>query len=438
MLVLCAVFIPVAFLPGITGQLYKQFAITIAISVVLSGVVALTLSPALAALLLKPGHGEKRGFFKWFDSELRPPDRAATPALCALAIKRSAVALLLFAGMLALAGWLIKQMPASFLPLGRPGLPPRRGDHARRRQPRPHRGGDRHGRASISASSPAVGRRRHRWPGYSLLDGQTQDQCRHPFVALKDFAERRTRRSRAAALIRQAAGEFRHAAGKGIILPVNPPSIPGLGTTGGLEFWIQSKGDATLQQLEQVTQRVLIAKARAAAGAGPASPPPSTPARSQLLVDVDREKAETLGVPVEDVYTTLQTMFGSLYVCQFTKFSRLFQVILQAEPDYRTKPEDLQNRSTCAATTGSMVPLKAVVTTRYVTGPDLVTRFNNFPAAKITADAGAGLQLGRRRSPRWRSSRARCCRRASATPGAARRSRRRRPARPRPWCSSSR
>jgi multidrug efflux pump len=114
-LVLCAVFVPVAFIPGITGQLYKQFAITIAISVVLSGVVALTLSPALAALLLKPGHGEKRGFFRWFETSFNRMTAGYVSAVRGV-IRRAAVALLLFAGMLAIAGWMMKHIPGSFLP----------------------------------------------------------------------------------------------------------------------------------------------------------------------------------------------------------------------------------------------------------------------------------------------------------------------------------
>jgi multidrug efflux pump len=113
----------------------------------------------------------------------------------------------------------------------------------------------------------------------------------------------------------------------------------------------------------------------------------------QLRVEVDREKAETLGVPVEDVYTAMQTLFGSLYVSQFTKFSRLFQVILQAEPTYRLRPEDLM-QIYVRSKSGSMVPLRSVVTTHYVTGPDIVTRFNNFPAVKLTANPGAGYSTG--------------------------------------------
>src|SRR6185503_12926234 len=178
---------------------------------------------------------------------------------------------------------------------------------------------------------------------------------------------------------------------EGIILPINPPSIPGLGTTGGMELYLQSKGDAGAAQIAQVVQDYL-AKLRERPELTQATSTYNAAAQ-QLRVDVDREKAETLGLHVEDVYTAMQTMFGSLYVSQFSKFSRLFQVILQAEPEYRLRPQDL-TQVYVRSTNGSMVPLRSVVTTRYVTGPDLVTRFNNFPAVKVTANPAPGYSSG--------------------------------------------
>ncbi len=390
-LVLCAVFVPVAFVPGITGQLYKQFAITIAISVVLSGVVALTLSPALAALLLKPGHGEKRGFFKWFENSFTRMTGGYT-RMVSLVIKRSVIALLLFAGMIGISGWMMKQIPGSFLPpedqgylFGAVIMP----DAA---------GLDRTGRVSRHATdhfmkSPAT-RAIVVIDGYSLLDSQTKSNAAVFFVGLKDFSERysseniRTQNARAVA---QDAFKAFSQVREGVIIPINPPSIPGLGTTGGMELYIQSKGDANSAQIAQVLQDYL-AKLKGRPELGQVTSTYNAAAQ-QLRVDVDREKAETLGVPVQDVYSAMQTMFGSLYVSQFTKFSRLFQVILQAEPEFRLKPEDL-SQIYVRSKSGSMVPLRSVVTTRYVTGPDLVTRFNNFPAVKITANAAPGYSSG--------------------------------------------
>jgi multidrug efflux pump len=230
--------------------------------------------------------------------------------------------------------------------------------------------------------------------GYSLLDSQTKTNAATFFVGLKDFGDRyqgdKARTQNARAVMQRAQRELSQVR-EGIIVPVNPPSIPGLGTTGGLELWVQSRGEAGVAQLAAVTAEYL-AKARLRPElSGVAST--FNPASQQLRVEVDREKAETLGVPVEDVYGTLQTMFGSLYVSQFNKFSRLWQVILQAEPSYRLSPADLE-QVFVRSRGGAMVPLKSVITTRYAAGPDLVTRFNNFPAVKVIANPAPGFSSG--------------------------------------------
>jgi multidrug efflux pump len=390
-LVMCAVFVPVAFLGGITGQLYKQFAITIAISVVFSGLVALTLSPALAALLLKPGHHEKKGFFRWFDNAFARMTSGYT-RMVKLVIKRFAVGLLLFAGMVVLAVFMMKTVPSSFLPeedqgylLGAIIMP----DAASL---------DRTGGVSqhvtdyfmkqAAVSSVTV------VDGYSLLDSQNKNNAGTFFIGFKSFDERykfaniKTQNAKAVLV---AAYENLSKVQEGVILPVNPPSIPGLGTTGGTEMWIQSKGDATIPQLAGVVND-FIAKAKTRPELARITSTFNASSQ-QLLVDVDRDKAETLGVPIEEVYSAMQTMFGSLYVSQFNRSSRLWQVILQAEPSYRLRPQDL-DQIYVRSKSGSMVPLKTVVTTKFVTGPDLVTRFNNFPAVKITANAASGYSSG--------------------------------------------
>ncbi|MGP6459583.1 efflux RND transporter permease subunit [Pseudomonas parakoreensis] len=391
-LVLCAVFVPVAFMGGITGQLYKQFAITIAISVVISGLVALTLSPALAALLLKPHQGEKNAFFRWFERSFERMTEGYSRAV-AFMIKRFVLALLLFVGMIVLIALMAQRIPSAFLPpedqgylLGALIMP----DAASL---------DRTAEVGKVASDFFMHDEAVEGVaivnGYSLLDGQNKNNAGAFFVGFKDFEERykdsqTIKEQSAPALIQKAARAFSTVQG-GIILPVNPPSIPGLGTTGGMEVWVQSKGDASVGQLAEMVG-MLVAKARQRPELGAITSTFNVFSR-QLLVDVDREKAETLGVPVEDVYSTMQTMFGSLYVSQFNKFSRLWQVILQAEPSYRLKADDLQQIYVRSKNLG-MVPLKALLTTRYVTGPDLLTRFNNFPAVKLTANAAPGYSSG--------------------------------------------
>jgi multidrug efflux pump len=230
--------------------------------------------------------------------------------------------------------------------------------------------------------------------GYSLLDSQNKNNASTFFIGFKSFDERykwaniRTQNARAVLI---GAYENLSKIKEGIILPVNPPSIPGLGTTGGTEMWIQSKGDGTIAQLADVVDKFLEkAKKRPELARVTSTFNASS---QQLLVNVDRDKSETLGVPVEEVYSAMQTMFGSLYVSQFNRSSRLWQVILQAEPAYRLTPQDL-NQIYVRSKTNSMVPLKAVVTSQYVTGPDLITRFNNFPAVKITANGAPGYSSG--------------------------------------------
>jgi multidrug efflux pump len=390
-LVMCAVFVPVAFLGGITGQLYKQFAITIAISVVLSGVVALTLSPALAALLLKPGHHEKRGFFKWFDNAFGRMTAGYT-SLVKLVIKRSMIGLLIFAGVIALAVVMMRSIPTSFLPPEDQGyllgavIMPDAASLDRTEAVTQHV-------TDYFMKQPAVGSVTI-VNGFSLLDSQNKNNAGTFFVGFKSFDERykfaniRTQNARAVLI---DAYEHLSAVQEGIILPVNPPSIPGLGTTGGTEVWVQAQGDATTAQLAGVVDQ-FVAKAKARPELARVTSTFNASAQ-QLLVNVDRDKSETLGVPIEDVYSAMQTMFGSLYVSQFNRSSRLWQVILQAEPSYRLKPQDL-DQIFVRSKTNSMVPLKAVVSSKFDTGPDLVTRFNNFPAVKVTVNPAPGISSG--------------------------------------------
>jgi len=176
-----------------------------------------------------------------------------------------------------------------------------------------------------------------------------------------------------------------------MVITLNPPSIPGLGTTAGFEFWIQNRGSGDMDRMDKITKD-FIAKAKQRPELQGVSSLLNV-TYPQLRIDVDREKSENLGVPVEDVYNTLQILFGSSYVSQFPRYGRLWQVILQAEPEYRSKPADT-DLIYVRSRNGNMVPLKSIITKKYVTGPDLVTRFNNFPAAKIIGGPAAGYSTG--------------------------------------------
>ncbi|WP_343672232.1 multidrug efflux RND transporter permease subunit [Paraburkholderia heleia] len=390
-LVMCAVFVPVAFLGGITGQLYKQFAITIAISVVFSGVVALTLSPALAAILLKPTHHEKKGFFRWFDRQFERMTAGYGRAVQFM-IRRYVLGLLVFGAVIVLAVMMGKSIPGAFLPpedqgylLGAIIMP----DAAS--LDRTAAVGDKvtdYFMKQAAVSSITIVN------GFSLLDSQNKNNAGTFFVGLRGFDERykfsNIREQNARAVLIKAY-ETLSKIQEGIVVPVNPPSIPGLGTTGGSEMWIESHGDSSIQQLAGVVQD-FMAKARARPELTGVTTTFNASSQ-QLLVNVDRDQAETLGVPVEEVYSAMQTMFGSLYVSQFNKDSRLWQVIVQADPRYRLTPTDL-NQIYVRSRSNNMVPIKAVMTYKYVTGPDLITRFNNFPAVKITANAAPGYSSG--------------------------------------------
>ncbi len=387
-LVLVAVFVPVAFLGGMTGQLYKQFAVTIAVSVTISGIVALTLSPALAALLLRPGEEErKKRFFRWFDKTFERVTEGYASGV-RLAIKRVVVALAVFAVMLLLAGGLFRAVPTGFVPpedqgyiFAASGLPDAASLDRTERVAERVRTFFREEKAVENIMESA---------GFSILDLQYKTNAATAFVALKDYDERKGKDMQAPAATASLARKF-STIKEAVVFPMNPPSIPGLGAIGGFEFWIQSRGEGDTTKLEAVT-RDFIAKA----GKRPELRSLTSTIRAasqQLKVDVDREKAESLGVPVGDVYDALQTVFGSLYVSQFNRYSRLWQVIVQAESKYRIRPDDVE-QIYVRSRKGNMVPLKAVIMTSYVTGPDLVPRFNGFPAAKVIGDAAPGYSSG--------------------------------------------
>jgi multidrug efflux pump len=386
-LVLIAVFVPVAFLGGTTGVLYRQFAITIAISVSISSFVALTLTPALAAILIKPSKGAPRGFFKWFNSFIDATTLQYAGGV-RLTLKRRFIALAILAGMLFSVYTLFKVIPGSFVPAEDQGyvfaaviLPD--GASLDRSQELTQQVAD------IFAGHPAV-KDYSALAGYSLIDGQFKTNTGTVFIALKDFDERQDTEMKVGALFKYVMPRLSKLK-DGIAFPINPPSIPGLGTQGGFEFWLQNRGQGGVANLAEVAGEII-----AAAGQRPELTRLNSTinaASRQLKTDVDRARAETLGVSVPDIYAALQTLFGSLYVSQYNKYGRVWQVILQAEPQFREKPEDIQNIYV-RQSGGEMVPLSSVVTTDYVTGPDLLPRFNGFMAAKITGDASAGFSSG--------------------------------------------
>ncbi len=386
-LVLASVFLPTTALGGTTGQLYKQFAVTIAISVTISGFMALTLTPALAALLLRRYEGERGGFFGWFNRMFAATTRRYGDGV-AFVIRHATFALLLFAVLLFAAWHLFTTVPTSFVPQEDQGhviaaiQMPDASSLDRTQEVTGHV-------SELFADQPGV-QSYSALTGFSLFDGQFKSDAGVVFLALKPFDQRDPETESSFAIIGHVQPELASIR-KGVIIPLNPPSIPGLGNQGGFEFWIQSRGQGDSARLASVMDDFLAAARKRPELARLTTTLNASSRR--LFAHVDRAKAETLGVPVEDVYNTLQTLFGSLYVSQFNKYSRVWQVILQAEPKFRLDPEDIQNVYV-RQRDGKMVPLSALVTTEYAVGPDLTSRFNNFLAAKINGDAAPGHSSG--------------------------------------------
>ena len=386
-LVLVAVFLPVAFLGGITGTLYQQFAITIAISVVISGLMALTLSPALAAIIIKAHHGEKKGFFRWFENGFNRLTESYV-GIVARMIQGWPIALLAFAGVIAGIVIMFRILPGSFVPAEDQGyffIVVEAPDTASQG----YVGALVEKVEKILANEPAV-QDVAVVNGFSMIDGTYRNNAAIFFPSLKPFEERKDPSLLSFSVLPRLNRQFA-ALKEGFVVAVNPPSIPGLGTTGGFEFYMQNRGSGDVRATSKAVEAFL-----AAARKRPELASLTTTFRGatqQLFVDLDRNKAEVLGVPVQDAFQTMQGFFGSSVAGQFSQFSRVWWVVAQAEADYRVNPEDF-NKVFVRSKSGAMVPLSALITVRYISAPKLMERFNGFPAVKITGDPATGYSSG--------------------------------------------
>ena len=386
-LVLVAVFLPVAFLGGVTGTLYQQFAITIAISVVISGLMALTLSPALAAIIIKAHHGEKKGFFRWFENVFAKLTSGYAGGVARM-IQGWPISLVAFAVVIAGIVVMFRILPGSFVPDEDQGyffVMVEAPDTASQ----PYVGALAKQAQQIASADPAV-QDVALVNGYSLVNGQFRNNAAVLFVSLKPFEERKDDSLLSFAVLPRLNKQF---AGlkDGFVLAINPPAIPGLGTTGGFEFYVQNRGSGDPRATNQALQAFLADARQRPELAGLSTT--FRAATQQLFVDLDRSKAEVLGVPVQDAFQTMQSFFGSSIAGQFSQFSRVWWVVLQADADYRVKPEDFE-KVYVRSKTGSMVPLSALITVRYVAAPKLMERFNGFPAVKVTGNPAEGYSSG--------------------------------------------
>jgi len=386
-LVLCAVFVPVAFLGGLTGELYKQFAITIAVSVVISGIVALTLTPSLCAILLPEKHHEPRGFFHWFNVWFEGITHGYVQGVRML-MNHPLVGLGLFAAMCAATVMFFKMVPASMLPDEDQGfiiaaviLPD----------------GASVGRTNevcaaldaMNLQDPAVADIAT-FGGYDALTGANRSNYGTSFIPLKPWDERNEPGMSSFDVVKRIFGRGM-ALPQALVLAFNPPPISGMSTTGGFEAYVQSRGEGDSKALAAATAK-LIAQAAKHPELGRVSTTfgANVP---QLYVELDRDKALAHGVSVASVFDVMQATFGAYYVNDFNKYGRTFRVTLQSEAKYRDRPEDLRDVFV-RSSSGEMIPLPALVTVTQSSGPEVMERFNVFPAAKVMGAPSPGYSSG--------------------------------------------
>jgi multidrug efflux pump len=389
---MCSVFIPAAFLPGTTGQLYKQFAITIVISVSVSGFIALTVTPAMCAVLLRHSPPPARGPFAWFNRQVDHVTQLFGTAVTYV-IKFAVVALILLVVFLYLIYHIFKILPTSFVPNEDQGyafaaiIMPQAASLARTQEIT-------NKADEIFKDIPGV-QTRTVVTGYSLLDSGFKTNAGTIFVTFSDFDKRyenidTAKKENVRAILQGFFAKARLIEGA-IVVPVAPPAIPGIGTTGGFEFWIQDTGTGDPVALDAVMQDFLKKARERPELTGLATT--YSASTQQLKANVDRDKTQLLGIPVQDVYSAIQAQFGSLTVSQFNQFSNVWWVVMQSDAQFRQNPEDLTRLYT-RNNNNQMVPLSSVVTTQWTSGPDILPHFNGFTAAKINGSASAGYSSG--------------------------------------------
>lgn len=384
-LVLCAVFVPVSFLPGITGQLYRQFTITIAVSVLISTVVALTLSPAMCALLLRPDSGKKKNkVFRYINLWLGFGNRSYE-RLIRKGLKNPRRILVAF-GLSLIAIWLLNEVvPQSFMPQEDQGyftveleLP--EGATLERTRMVTDRAmnylmsrEDVEYVLNVTGSSPRVG------------TNQSRSQLT---VILKPWEER------SSSNLREIMEEIREELQKypeSKVYLNTPPVIPGLGSSGGFEMVLEARSDASYADLQRAADTLIYYASQRKEISGLSSSIQND--IPQLYFDVDRDKAQMLGVKISDIFSTLKTFTGSIYVNDFNMFNRIYRVYIQAEAPYRAHKENL-GLFFVKGSNNAMIPVTALGTTSYTTGPGTIRRFNMFNSTTISGEAAPGYSSG--------------------------------------------
>jgi HAE1 family hydrophobic/amphiphilic exporter-1 len=391
-MILSAVFIPVAFIPGLTGRMYQQFALTIAISVLLSAFSALSLSPALSAMLLRPPKPAKgpigaffRGFNKVFDTTTKGYVRGAQ-----LLVRKSILTIAIIALVAVGAGFFGGALPAGFIPEEDQGifgvnvtLPPA---------------------ASLERTSAVLGQVEkilgetegvesyQTIGGYGVVTSTYQPNFGTIFVRLKPWEEREGEEMHVASFMRRISQQVSQIP-DAVIFPFNIPTISGFGASAGFNFLLQDRsGSLTVERLGELSQTFMeAARKRPEIGNIFTSFDPRYP---QVKVELDREKARKLGVPVNEVFQALAASLGGSYVNDFNRFGRLYRVYVQADAEYRREPNDIGDIWVRSRTTGEMVPLGTLVTITSLGGTELTNRFNLLRSVELNGVPASGFASG--------------------------------------------
>jgi HAE1 family hydrophobic/amphiphilic exporter-1 len=391
-LILSAVFIPVAFLGGLTGQMYQQFALTIAISVLLSAFSALSLAPALSAMLLtppKPARGPLGVFFRGFNRVFEVSTNGYL-GVARLLIRRGIITVLLVGVVIVGAGLLGRALPAGFIPDEDQGLlgvnvqlPP--GASLERTSVVLQRVEEILAKTEGLESFQTIG-------GYGLVTNTYQPNFGTILARLKPWDERPGEEMHVKALMARLQAQFGGIA-EAIVFPFNIPTISGFGASAGFNFLIQDRsGTLNVEQLGEHTRAFLAAaRQRPELASLFTAFDPNYP---QVKVELDREKARTLGVPVNEVFQAMSTAMGGAYVNDFNRFGRLYRVYVQADAEHRRKPRDIGDVYVRSKTTGTMIPLSTLVTITSVPGTEMTTRFNQLRSAEIQGTPARGFSSG--------------------------------------------
>src|SRR3954447_13502767 len=386
-LVLMSVFLPSAFMSGITGQLYQQFALTIAATAFISAINAVTLKPAQCALWLRPHSGRKNFFTRWFD-KVYGWTEAVYAAIVRRVVRIALLMMLVFGGLIVLTGWWYQRVPTGFIPNEDQGYCfilvqlPDAASQSRSQAVMRHID-------EVLAKTDGI----ETWitiGGLSILDQSSAPNTGTLFVTFSPLEERLKNGlilDTMLANLRRGLGSIEEA----MVLPFAPPAIRGLGVRGGFELQVQDRGDLGRTTLNQVITGI-IEDGRTQSGLN-ALNTTFRPGVPQLYVDINREKVKMLGLPLGDVFGTMQAYLGSSYVNDFNKFGRVYQVRIQAEPNYRADPSsishlEVRNRR------GEMVPLTTLATVKKSFGAQIVNRYKKDPAASITGEPAPGRSTG--------------------------------------------